>query len=98
MEPTTRTGPDRRRLADSLLAALVPGSASGADGLEHAIQVELLVTALEDATRPRTLSDLLSVLERIAVGDVARALVAVVRKRAATDPHLVLTDLAERTA
>ena len=86
---------DSRELAESLLAALDGGSPEAA-GLEHAIRLELLVSALEDATRPRDVSDLSRVLQRIAVGEVANAFVLIVRRRAKTEPNLLLADLARR--
>jgi hypothetical protein len=83
---------DQRRLARAILAALFPSRATPA-GLDDAIRLELLITALEDARGPRCVSDLLLVLERLAAGEVARELLDVLRARARIEPHLPLTEL-----
>lgn len=88
---------DPRELADSLLAAF-DGAAPDPGGIEHAIRRELLITALGDATPPRDVSELLRVLQRIAVGEVANAFVLQVRRCAKAEPDLLLLDLARRRA
>jgi hypothetical protein len=89
-------GSESRAFAEAILAALVRGCAPSAPGLEHAIQVELLISALGDVTGPRSVSDLLKVLDRISVGVVAQGLVAMVRRQAEAQPHLQLVELAEQ--
>ena len=84
---------DDRTFAKSLLAALIPGSVEDGTSLDNAIRVELLVTALGDGERPRTLADLLRVLESLSAGDVAEYLTDVVRARAEVQPRLFLRDV-----
>ena len=93
----TEAKPDPRELADSLLAAF-DGAAGDPAGIEHAIRRELLITALGDAAPPRDVSELLHVLQRIAVGEVANAFVLEVRRCAKAEPGLLLLDLARRRA
>ena len=76
------------------MAALLPGSSSDGPGLDNAIRLELLITALQDKDQPHTLCELLRVLERISAGEVAEDLLGVLRKRSEQEPHRLLKDLA----
>jgi hypothetical protein len=82
-----------RTAAVRILKALLPGFVPEELGLDNAIRVELLITALQDAEYPRTVADLHSVLERISAGAVATEVVSAVRELAKRDPGLLLADL-----
>jgi hypothetical protein len=86
---------DHRSLALTLVATFVPGADHRGAGLEHAIRTELLIVALQDYERPRTLAELERVLERISFGDIATELLAAVREFAEREPNLLLTGVAE---
>ncbi len=88
----------RYTLARAILPSLIPCEARERGGLVEAIRTEMLLEALEDRERPRTLASLLHVLERISRGDVAAEFVSAVRDRAAQQPNLLLTQLATRSA
>lgn len=96
LEPRTHMTRDPGGLAAAILVALLPGSTPPPAGLDDAIRLELLITALQDGTCPRSISDLVCVLERISVGEVAQAFVGIVRERAEEEPDLPLTELAAR--
>jgi hypothetical protein len=85
---------DLREMATAILSLLVPDESAGEVGLTNAIRTELLVTALQDSARPRTLHDLWRVLRRLAVGRVAEDLVAAVAQHADEHPDRLLTDIA----
>lgn len=80
-------------LAKTVLGALIPSWFSEGESLDNAIRVELLVIALHDIESPRTLGELLRVLERISVGEVAEELLMVTRKRAQREPDQLLREL-----
>lgn len=80
-------------MATAILSAIPPSRFAYDGALDQAIRVEVLISALQDVARPRTLSELLRVLERVAVGDVSRELVSLIRPRAIREPNLLLTIL-----
>jgi hypothetical protein len=89
---------DERLRAEGILDVLLPRSISMSTCLERAVFLELLITALQDPERPRTVSHLLSVLERLSAGVVAATLLSAVRRSAEQQPELSLAKLASRVA
>ena len=89
---------DRSIDAQAILDVLVPGGNANGAGVEYAIRVEYLASALLHPSEPETLSELISVLERIAVSEVGRELLLVLHERARREPLVSLRELARRTA
>ncbi|MEZ5978729.1 MAG: hypothetical protein R3F34_10965 [Planctomycetota bacterium] len=84
-----------RTLAAALENALHVGGDSWSAALDRAIRTEILIVALDDPSRPATLAELASVLERRAYGGpVARALAEIVADLARRTPSLELEVLA----
>ena len=83
-------------LAAAILPSLPPRDVRHPGALALAIRTQLLREALEDCEQPRTVADLLHVLERTSRGEVGAELVFGVRVRAAAEPGLLLTQLATR--
>lgn len=92
-EPEACVLGNHHRAAVAIVESLFPDPKAGGLGVDHAIRIQLVETALGTIDAPRTISQLRLVLERLTAGGSSDDLIDAMRDREKLQPNLMLSDL-----